>query len=72
MTNVNLLNEKIKQSGLKRSYLAERIGVSTSGFYNLCTGKAEFKVAQVKILCRELHIDDPSEWQDIFFAGNGA
>ncbi len=68
MNNTKLLEEKIKESGKKISYLAEKVGLSYAGFRNCVTNKAEFKSSQVKILCEELNIVDFKEMKSIFFA----
>lgn len=68
MTNVALLEEKIKASGKKKSYLAKRLNISRAGFRNLCAGKSEFRTGQVQILCEELNITDAEEKEAIFFA----
>lgn len=71
MTNKELLENKIKQSGKKISYLAEKVGLSYAGFRNCVTNKAEFKVSQVKILCAELGVESLDERERIFFAQSG-
>lgn len=68
MTNIKLLEDKIKQSGKKRCYLAEKLGISRAGFRNLCLGKSQFRTEQVKILCAELNVVDAKEKEAIFFA----
>lgn len=68
MTNIELLDEKIKKSGKKKGYLAEKLGISRAGFRNLCLGKTQFRTEQVKILCDELNIVNPKEKEAIFFA----
>lgn len=72
MTNTELLEDKIKKSGKKISYLAEKCGLSYAGFRNCVTNKAEFKVSHVEILCRELDITSLKERQAIFFAVVGS
>lgn len=71
MTNKELLEAKIKASGLKKVYLAEKIGLSAAGFYNCMNNRAEFKTGQVNILCELLGITDLAEKEAIFFAGVG-
>ena len=71
MTNTKLLEEKIKESGKKISYLAEKVGLSYAGFRNCVTNKAEFKATHIDILCRELSID-LKDMRTIFFAKRGA
>lgn len=68
MTNVALLDEKIKASGKKKSYLAEKIGMSRASFRSYCQGKKEFRTNQVQTLCEELGITDIAEKEAIFFA----
>ena len=68
MTNTELLEEKIAQSGKKKSYLAQRCGLSLNGFRNCCTNKAEFKASHIQILCEELNITSLKERHAIFFA----
>ena len=68
MTNLELLEAKIKESGKKKTYLAEKIGLTYAGFRNCCLNKSEFRTGQVKILCEELNITNPKEKEAIFFA----
>lgn len=68
VTNTTLLEEKIKKSGKKKSYLAKKVGLSSAGFRNCLINKAEFKASQIKVLCEELNIVDLKEKQAIFFA----
>lgn len=71
MTDTELLEGKIKESGKKITYLAEKCGLSYAGFRNCVTNKAEFKATHIDILCRELGID-LKEMREIFFAKRGA
>ena len=68
MTNIELLEAKIKESGKKKCYLAERLGVSRATFRALCSGKRQFRTEQVNILCEELGIVKLKEKETIFFA----
>lgn len=72
MTNTKLLEKKIKQSGLKKGYLAEKIGVSRTTFYALLHNSAEFKASQIKTLCEVLGVNDDETMKSIFFDQNGA
>ena len=72
VTNTELLEKKIKESGKKKSYLAKRCGLSRAGFRNCMINKAEFKTSQVDILCEELGITSLREKNQIFFANRGA
>lgn len=67
MTNTKLLKEKIRQSGLKNGYLAERLGVSRTTFCALLRNESEFKASQIKTLCELLGIKDDETLKAIFF-----
>ena len=69
MTNTVLLNEIIKQSGLKKTYLAEKVGLTRVGFSNCLSGKSEFKASQIAVLCDLLDIRSLELKEAIFFAG---
>lgn len=68
MTNTVLLEEKIRLSGKKKKYLAEKCGLSMQGFRNCCQNKAEFKTSHIQILCAELGITKLTEKEAIFYA----
>lgn len=72
MTNTKLLEMKIKESGLKKGYLAEKCNLSRTGFRNCETNKADFSGTQIQILCEELSITSLQEKEAIFFAKKGA
>lgn len=71
MTNRGLLEEKIKQKGLKKGFLAGAIGVSRTTFCALMGGKSEFKASQIRTLCELLDIN-ADEITAIFFDPTGA
>ena len=72
MTNTELLEKKILESGKKKTYLAKKCGLSRAGFHNCASNKAEFKTSQVDILCAELGVTSLREKESIFFAKCGA
>ena len=67
MTNTKLLADKIKQSGMKKGVLANRLGVSRATFYALTHGRAEFRASQIRTLCDLLGITDAETLNAIFF-----
>lgn len=71
MTNRKLLEDKIKQKGLKKGFLAEAIGVSRTTFCAQLQGKTEFKASQIRVLCECLGIDG-EDMTAIFFGPDGA
>ena len=72
MTNIDLLEDKIYESGLKKGYIAARIGVSRTTFSSLLQNKTEFKASQIRAICEVLDIQDDAEIRSIFFGNNGA
>lgn len=68
MTNIELLGKKIQESGLKKSYIAARIGVSPTTFTALLQNKTEFKASQIRAICEVLDIQDDAEIRSIFFS----
>lgn len=72
MTNVSLLEEKIRNSGFKKTFIAEKLGISRATLSALLSNKAEFKASQISTICTILGIHDDAEIRAIFFADNGA
>ena len=68
MTNTELLKEKIQKSGLKKSYIAKSIGLSSYGLALKIQNENEFKASEIEKLCILLGIDDLEERCAIFFA----
>lgn len=68
VTNTELLEKKIDESGKKKGYLAEKCGLSRAGFRNCIINKAEWTASQIDILCEELGITSLREKDAIFFA----
>lgn len=72
MTNTKLLEKRILESGKKKGYLAEKVGLSRAGFRNCVTNRAEFTASQIDILCAELNITSLKDKEAIFFAKVGS
>lgn len=68
MTNTKLLNEKIAESGLKRKFIAEKLGLSTYGLQRKIENVTEFKASEISALCDVLDIKTATEKEKIFFA----
>lgn len=71
MTNKELMEKAIKAKGLKKKFLAHKIGLSPAGFCNCLNNRAEFKASQIDTLCDLLGIVDLAEKEAIFFADFG-
>lgn len=72
MTNTEMLNQLIRERGLKKVYLAEKVGLSPAGFHNCVTNRAEFRASQIQTLCDLLGVDDPAQRVALFFDTSGA
>ena len=68
MTNTELLEKRIEESGLKKSYIAKMIGLSPFGLAKKIRNESEFKTSEVEGICRLLKIDTLEERDQIFFA----
>lgn len=66
MVDTQLLQEKIAQSGLKREYIANSLGLSREGLWKKLREGTEFTPSQIKIWCDLLRIEDPDERKQIF------
>lgn len=71
MTDRDLLGSLIRDSGLKKTYIAKQLGISRTCLGNLLSGKSEFKESQMHKLCTILNLDD-GQRTSIFFANVGA
>ena len=68
MTDVELLKKKIKESGLKESAIAGKLGISRTSWYYKRKNKSPFKVNEINALCDILHITSLREKERIFFS----
>ena len=67
MTKTSLLEKYINNSGYKRGYIAEQIGISRFSLAQKINNKSEFKANEIKTLCTLLGIDSEAR-SVIFFA----
>lgn len=72
MTNIKLLNKKVDDSGLKKSYIAKAIKCSPGSLSRKLRGERDFTVTEMNGLCGVLSIDSPEERSAIFFASEVA
>lgn len=71
MTDSERLKSIIADSGLKFSYIAEKIGLkSPTSLYNKIDNRTEFTVSEVSKLCEVLGITKMRDQKEIFFANN--
>ena len=68
MGEVQYLDEEIKKSGLKKSFLAKELGMSRQSFSYKCKNPTLFTAAQINVLCNLLKVTTLSKRDQIFFA----
>lgn len=64
--NAKLLKDKIKESGLKITFVAESCGLTYQGFANKINGIRDFKLVEADKLKQILNISD-DDFKAIFF-----
>lgn len=67
MTNTCLLEDYIKNSGLKKCFIAKHLGITAYGFALKVKNKSEFKANEIAELCKLLKIGAKDK-EAIFFA----
>lgn len=69
MTDFNLLQEKIKESGMMVSAIAEKSGIERYTLYNRLKGRGEFTATEIVNLTSTLRLNK-SERDKIFLSSN--
>lgn len=67
MVDTQMLESIISDSGKKRTYLAEKIGISVQSLKLKINNKSDFKLSEVSDLCQELGITKLADKEKIFF-----
>ncbi len=67
MVDTQHLGKKIEDSGLKTSFIVEKLGISRQAFDFKRRNIRKFRIAEIYVLCDLLNITD-NERQEIFFA----
>lgn len=57
MTDIDLLLERIKDSGMKMTAIAEKTGIERATIYNRLKGKGEFTASEIVALSEVLHLN---------------
>lgn len=58
MADVVRLNELVEQSGLKKTFIAGKIGISYQGYCKKMSGKSEFLASEIAVLKDLLRLSD--------------
>ena len=67
MTDTDRLNQKIKDSGIKKIWISEKCGMSYNSFLNKLNNKTDFTAPEISTLKDVLGLS-PQEVNDIFFS----
>ena len=68
MTNTDRLESIIRQSGLKKVFIAEKLHISTQALRNKTANISQFLPSEINKLCDWLGITSVQDRSDIFFA----
>lgn len=63
-----MLNRVIDDSGFKRSFIAQKIGLSPKIFHDRTSGTSQWKTCEVAAFCNLLGLTK-KQMNDIFFVG---
>lgn len=67
MTDTLLLDKKIKESGLKKSFILKKLGISKTTFMKRQNGSSRFKAAEIYVISDLLNLSEEDR-KKIFFA----
>lgn len=70
MTNTAQLKRLIKESGLKLTFIAAKLGISRTALYKKIEGLVPFTGPEIKVMCDLLHLKTWAKIQPVFFADN--
>lgn len=68
MTDTKELERLIKDNGLKKGFIAKKLGISYDWLNKKIKGEVPFKDYEIRIFCELVHIDDPNRMMELFFA----
>ena len=68
MVNTVLLENKISDSGLKKKYIAEKLGISTRTFAKKIKNESPIMGDEISLLCEILNISDNNQKTEIFLS----
>ena len=71
MINTKKLNDRIDSCGIKKSHLADEMGISRQALWGKITNKAKFTPDEQRYLVGKLDIRTMKEFRDIFFSKRG-
>lgn len=69
MTNSELFEMMVRDKGIKKTFIADKLGISNQALLNKISNKSEFKAGET-IVIRDLLGLTNQQWEQIFFATN--
>lgn len=66
MVDTKELEKRISDSGVSKTFLAKKLGISRPYFYDKLKGNREFDANEINILCKYLNIKTDKEKVEIF------
>lgn len=66
MVDTLYLESLITQAGVKKTYLAEKLGITIQTLRRKITGESDFTTKEADIICNELGVTKLSEKEKIF------
>lgn len=66
MVDTLYLESLITQAGVKKTYLAEKLGITIQTLRRKITGESDFTTKEADIICTELGVTKLSEKEKIF------
>ncbi len=70
MVDTQKLCKRIDESGLKKYYIASKVGLTTYGLQKKINNQTQFKANEIEELCTILKIKTLEEKEKIFFVKN--
>ena len=67
MVKLESLKSRIDESGMTLTAIAQRLGMTRATLYKKINGTSEFKVSEIVLLCKAMHLTD-RERDSIFFS----
>lgn len=67
MTHSQLLEDKISALGIKKSYIANELGITLPTLKRKINNENEFKISEVVTICKILGVTEEDEKNSLFF-----
>lgn len=58
MVNSERLRERVKATGIKKVFIADKLGISLQGYLNKESGKSDFTSSEIAVIRKLLNINN--------------